>query len=61
MTSQFILSGPELPATRPDISLGRHLYGILVNNGNKVAMVGVAVVLLVIALRINICSYSITI
>lgn len=50
MASQFIVSGPGLVAT-PDISLGRYLYQSLVKHGNRVAAVGVTLLLLLSALR----------
>jgi len=59
MASQFILRGPDQVDSIPDISLGRHLYQSLVNHGNRVAMVGVTLLLWLIALRIDICRYSV--
>jgi len=50
MASQFILRGPEQDDSIPDISLGRYLYQSLVDHGNKVAMVGVTLLLWLIAL-----------
>jgi hypothetical protein len=41
MASQHILSGPEIGTTKPNTSLGRHLYQSLVEHGNKIALVGV--------------------
>jgi hypothetical protein len=54
MASQRILNGPELSVPIPSISLGRYLYQRLVNHGNRVAMVGATLLVLLIKLGISI-------